>query len=392
VASKLNLDIHKPAEREAVCEAWARMRKEPGLCRFENYGGYYVAARYEDAMEVLTKPEIYASGKGITLPPPDGIRSYHIPAEIDPPSHGEYRSLIQPLLTPARVREMEPQIREIARELIAGIPGDETVDFVKVFARPLPIVVALGLMNIARERAHELEQMVEDLHREVATGEATGASERLKAFSYAVIDERKRAPGPDDVVAAIVDGAVSGRPLELDEQMSMVRQILVGGFDTTSIALATMAKWLAENPDGRERLLGDLKLVDSFCEEIVRFSSPSTYLRREVTQPAELAGTALQPGDSVVVAFGAANHDPGKFGCPAVIVPDRKPNPHLGFGVGRHRCVGSFVAKAQMRVACEELLAAFPTITLVDGEPITYSTGLGQGIMTLPMRLSRTAG
>jgi cytochrome P450 len=391
LARELELDIHRPTERDAVAQAWTQLRAEPGLCRFENYGGYYVAARYEDAMEVLMKPEIYGSGKGITLPPPDGIRSYHIPAEMDPPAHGEYRALIQPLLTPAKVRDMEPQIREIARELIADIPDDEPIDFVKVFARPLPIVVALGLMNIARDRAHELEQMVEDLHREVATGGATGASERLKAFSYQVLEDRKQARGPDDVVTAIIDGRVSGRALDADEQMSMVRQILVGGFDTTSIALATMAKWLAENPGERERLLGDLKLVDSFCEEVVRFSSPSTYLRREVMQPTELAGTRLQPGDSVVVAFGAANHDGRKFECPAAIVPDRKPNPHLGFGAGRHRCIGSFVAKAQMRIACEELLSAFPSFALVEGAPITYSTGLGQGIMTLPMRLGRSA-
>lgn len=387
-----DLDIHRPADRDDVTHAWSRMRATPGLCRFENYGGYYVAARYEDAMEVLMKPEIYGSGKGITLPPPESIRSYHIPAEVDPPAHGQYRALVQPLLTPARVRAMEPRIRAIAQELIVRIPDDSPIDFVKAFARPLPILVALDLMNIARERAHELEQMVEDLHHEVATGEATGASERLKAFSYEVLDRRRRdGGGHDDIVAAILDGQVFGRPLDRDEQMSMVRLVLVGGFDTTSMALAMMAKWLAGNSADRCRLVNAPKLVDSFCEEIVRVSAPSTYLRREVMQPAELAGTALRPGDSVLVAFGAANHDHRKFADPAAIVPERKPNPHLGFGAGRHRCVGSFVAKAQMRIACEELLATFPHIALEVGAQITYSTGLGQGIMTLPLRLGRTA-
>jgi len=388
----VTFDIHRQTTPEASAERWEELRQAPGLCHFARYGGFFVASRYEDVMQVLLHPEIFSSAKGITLPPPDTIRSFHIPAEIDPPAHGEYRSLVQPLLGPADARAMEPAIRGTVRELIAAIPCDESVDFVRAFARPLPIIVALDLLRISRDEAAAIEQMVEDLHHEVATGEATGAGRRLEAFAYEVLDRRaaEERPGTPDLVTAVLEGQAFGRPLEREEQMSMIRLIMVGGFDTTSIALANLAKWLAENPAERDRVAAKPRLVDGLCEEIVRVASPSTYLRREVVQATELAGTSLQPGDSVLVAFGAANLDPAKFGCPASIQPERKPNPHVGFGAGRHRCIGSFVAKAQMRVACEELLEAFDRFAIDGEKPIRYSSGLGQGIISLPMRLGRS--
>ncbi|WP_395335657.1 cytochrome P450 [Novosphingobium sp. BL-8H] len=390
----IDLDIHAADAYERGPCVWSRLREHDGLVHSARYGGFYVAARHEDALKVLMTPAVFGSGKGITLPPPGSIRSFHIPAEIDPPLHGEYRALMQPLLDGPHARALEPAISEIARGLIARIPDDEPFDFVRFFARPLPIVVALDIMRIDRSHAAELEQMVEDLHHEVATGTPTGAAERLRIFTEDVITQRRRtlSDTDDDVVASILRGQVEGRALSAAEQMSMVRQILVGGFDTTSIALATMMKWLAENPDEATRLRADPAAIDAASEEIVRFSSPSTYLRREVMAPTELAGTPLEVGDSVLVAFAAANRDPAKFACPESIDARRKPNMHVGFGAGRHRCVGSFVAKAQMRVAFTELLDRFEGFALETEPPISYSSGLGQGIMSMTMRFHRRAG
>ncbi len=386
-----SFDIHAPNAREGAECLWAQMREMDGLHHSDAYGGFYVAARYEDTMAVLLKPTLYASGAGITLPPPDGVRSFHIPAEIDPPAHREYRGLMAPLLTANHARAMEPDIRALAVDLIARIPAGESVDFVRAFARPLPILVTLALMGCPQGDADALEQMVEDLHHEIGTGVATGAPARLKAYAEQVVAERRKtATDPAaDIVSSIVLGHAFGRPLTPDEQMSMVRQVLVGGFDTTSIALATMMWWLAGHPDEVARLRGDPAAIELACEEIVRFASPSTYLRREVTDDTVLGGTLLARGESVLVAFGAANRDPAKFACPEEIVATRKPNPHLGFGAGHHRCVGSFVAKAQLRVAFEEILGAFAGFCLDTDQPIEHSTGLGQGIMRLPMIFTR---
>ena len=384
-------DIHAPGAREGAECVWARLRETPGLHHDDRYGGYHVAARYQDVMAVLTNPALYASGRGITLPPPAAVRSFHIPAEVDPPQHREYRALIAPLLSAERARALEPAIRTLATGLIDRIPTDTPCDFVRHFARPLPIMVTLSLMQCPLADADSIEAMVDDLHRQIGTGEATGAPERLRDYAAQVVALRKKtATDPQaDVISSIALGQVSGRPLTDEEQMSMVRLLLVGGFDTTSIALATMVRWLAEHPEEADRLRSDPAAIDLACEEIVRFASPSTYLRREVTEDTVLNGTPLAKGSSVLVAFGAANRDPAKFACPEAIDATRKPNQHLGFGAAHHRCVGSFIAKAQMRIAAEELLARFAHFHLDPAGGIEYSAGLGQGIMRLPMIFSR---
>jgi len=385
-------DIHRNWTPEEAAQRWEEMREHEGLCKFSNHGGFHVAARFDDVLKVLMSPEIFGSSKGITLPPPDKVRSLHIPAEVDPPLHAQYRNIVQPLFGATQARAMEPDIAAIAADLVSRIPDGEPVDFVRMLARPLPIRVALMLLDVPLDHAEELEVMVEDLHHEVATGEARGGGKRLEAFAYSVLDRHSEAlrDNKANVVTAILDGNVGGRPLSREEQMSMVRLIMVGGFDTTSIALANLAVWLSDNLEAAREMRDEPRRIDDLSEEIVRFSSPSTYLRREVMQPVELSGTQLQPGESVLVAYASANRDPRKFECPASIVPDRKPNPHVGFGAGRHRCIGSFIAKAQMRAAFEGLVDAFARIEIDTERPASYSSGLGQGISSLPMRLWRT--
>jgi cytochrome P450 len=168
----------------------------------------------------------------------------------------------------------------------------------------------------------------------------------------------------------------------------MVRQVLIGGFDSTSIALATAVWWLAEHPQDAQRLRDTPKLIDKASEEIVRFASPASYLRRTVTKDVALGGTQLHEGDWVVLAFGAANRDPNVFECPDRVVLDRSPNHHLGFGSGVHRCIGSFLAKLEMRVALEEILRRYREIKLDTSQPIQYCSGLNQGIMALPVILT----
>jgi len=169
----------------------------------------------------------------------------------------------------------------------------------------------------------------------------------------------------------------------------MIRLFLVGGFDTASMALAALVWWLAQHPEDCERLRQNPALIDATSEDAVRFSSPATYLRREVTEEVELGGTQLRAGDQVLVCFGAANRDPAKFADPDAILLDRKPNVHVGFGAGHHRCVGSFIAKLEMRVALEGILKRYKGLALDETQPVRYSPGLNQGIIALPLILTK---
>jgi cytochrome P450 len=384
-------DIHAADAREGAEFLWAQMRDMPGLYHNDRYGGFYVASRYDDVLKVLMNPKVFSSAHGITLPPPTAVRSMHVPAEVDPPLHGQFRALLMPFVTPEQARAREPAIRAIAREQIAAIPDGEPVDFVRVLGRPLPIRVTLAFMDLPDADAPDLEDLVEQLHHDVATGVSSGAINRLEDYARLALDRRRAAATDpnEDLLSSILLGKVDGRPLTEGEQLSIVRLLLIGGFDTTSATLAQTAHWLATNSAEAARLRADPSLIPGVVEEMVRFTSPATYLRREVTEPVELGGTQLQPGDSVLVAFGAANRDAAKFACPNAIDVDRKPNPHLGFGAGNHRCIGSFIGKAELKVAFEEMLAAFDEFRIDESRPIRWLSGLGQGISELPMIFTR---
>ncbi len=385
--TSIELDVHAPGARDSADQIWAQMREAEGLAHVPAYGGYHAVARFEDVMKALTTPDVFASGHGITVPPPTGIRSPHIPAEVDPPEHRHYRALLMPFLTPQAVRQREPAVREIVRGLLDKI-GDQThFDFVEHFARPLPVLATASLLGLPSSDAAYLDALVVELHDEVAKGQRTGAAQKLTGYVEKILVARKETAtdADDDLLSSIVLGTVSGRPLTLDEQVSMVRLFLVGGFDTTAIAMATLIWWLAQHPDDAQRLRDDASLMDPMIEDAVRFSSPSTYLRRQVVKDTELGGTALKVGDQVLIAFGAANRDPSRFENPDEIRTDRKPNPHLGFGAGNHRCVGSFFAKLEMRVALEEIFARYSSLRLDPERPIQTASGLNQGISFLPI-------
>ncbi|WP_336967493.1 cytochrome P450 [Sphingobium aromaticiconvertens] len=386
-----DLDIHAPDAREGAETIWARMREADGLAFMPGYGGFHAVARHDDLMTALLDPRLFASGGGITVPAPDGVRSPHIPAEIDPPFHRSYRALLTPYLTPQKVREREPSVRRLVTGLLDGIGDDLRFDFVERVARPLPVLGTIDLLGLPVEDAMLLDGLVVELHEEVATGVRTGAAQKLTDYVEHVITRRQpqASDARADLLSSILLGTVDGRALTLDEQVSMIRLFLIGGFDTTAIALATAIWWLAEHPADIARLRADPALIDSMIEDVVRFASPSTYLRRTVTAPVELGGTQLQAGDQLLLAFGAANRDPVRFDRPDDIVLDRSPNPHLGFGAGHHRCVGSFFAKLEMRVAVQEILARYAHFRLDPDQPCRMGSGLNQGITFLPMVFER---
>lgn len=382
----LGFDPHARDSRINAEDLWTHMREMPGLAFSQEHGGLHMVTRYQDLMDVLLKPELFSSAGGITVPPA-AVRSPHVPAEVDPPQHREYRALLTRFLTPQRVREMEPTVRRIVVNLLDGMHGKTHLDFADTFARPLPVYVILELLALPASDGPLLDALVVELHEEVATGVKTGAAGKLTAYIEQMLTERRtRAVDPNEnIVSSILLGQVFGRPLTLEEQVSMVRLLLVGGFDTTAITLATAVWWLAQHPEDAARLRADPGLIDKMSEEVVRFASPATYLRREVTQDTELGGTLLRKGDQILICFGAANRDPTKFDCPDEIRIDRSPNPHLGFGAGHHRCVGSFLAKLEMRVALEELLQRYDHFALDPDRPPRLNSGLNQGIISLPM-------
>jgi cytochrome P450 len=385
-----HFNLHDKDVRVGVECLWAKMRERQQLPRSDALGGFYLISRYADLKKALLDPGLFSSARGITVPD-QGVRSRHIPAETDPPLHKEYRNLMARHFGFDRVRKMEPRVRELVLMLLDRIAGSARIDFVDAFARPLPVHVSLTLLGLPDGDAELLDGLVKELHHEVATGIRTGAADKLTSYVRSSLLARgaTASPADDSLVSAILCGSVAGRPLTLDEQVSMVRLVLIGGFDSTAIALATAIWWLAQHGEDADRLRATPALIDGFSEEIVRFASPATYLRRTVTRDVDFGGTQLHEGDHVVLGFGAANRDPTEFTCPETVVVDRNPNRHLGFGFGAHRCIGSLVAKLEMKIAIEEITARYARIELDPAAGVAFGSGLNQGIIALPVILQR---
>ncbi|MBL8546430.1 MAG: cytochrome P450 [Hyphomonadaceae bacterium] len=388
-----SFDLHAKDVRVDAELVWERMRAQPGLARSEALGGFYLISRYAELRQALVDHALFSSAQGIVVPD-QGVRSMHIPAEVDPPAQRAYRAIMARHFTPDRVAKMAPRIRRIVTSLLDRITGETHVDFVDAFARPLPVHVSLALLGLPEGDAQRLDALVVALHEEVATGVRQGGADQLTAYVRDTLLARAPKVSSDDdtLVSDIICGAVDGRPLTLEEQVSMVRLILVGGFDSTAIALTTAVWWLAQRPEDLERLRAEPSLIDAFNEDVVRFASPATYLRRTVSRDVTFGGQDLAAGDRVVLAFGAANRDPAEFECPSQIRLDRKPNNHLGFGFGAHRCIGSWVAKAEMKIAIEEVLARYAGISLDPDQGVMMSSGLNQGIVRLPIILKPKGG
>jgi cytochrome P450 len=381
-------DIHERNIRVNAESAWQQMRGQPGLPHCELYGGFYFAAKFKDMREVMLKHGLFSSGSGITLPEACN-RSRHIPAEIDPPLHRSYRAIMQGTLTGDKVNAMQPAVRQIVAELLDALGQQSRVEFFNAFARPLPVYVMTYFLGLPREDGRMIDELVVELHNEVATGRITGGARRLTEYAERVIDQREASNDPprDDFVGTVIRGTLDERPLTRDEKVNMVRQVLIGAFDTTSLTIAAGVWWFAQHPEDAQRLRDDPSLMNTASEEIVRFASASTYLRRTVTQETTVGGTQLAPGDKVLLCFGAANRDPAAFKDPDRLILDRTPIQHLGFGLGVHRCIGSHLAKLQLREAFTQLLSRYPHMRLDPDGDFRTSSGLGQGFIQLPVIL-----
>lgn len=369
---------------------WSRMREVPELPESGNYGGFRIATRYADVAKIATKFDLFSSASGISFPDLDfGTRMY--PAEADPPVQREYRRMLSRFLTRERVALMEPSVRQHVVTLLDKFPADGRVDFFAAFARPLPVLVSLELFGFPLADAAMLDGLVVALHDERGNEKAMEAAVALTRYLENLLLSRKAvATDPDaDILSSIVLSTIDGVPMTLDEQVAMLRLLLFGGFATVAIVLSTALHWFALHPDDMNRLRDDPGLMDSAIEEFVRFASPATYLKRTVTQDTVLGCTHLRQGERVLISFAAANRDPAKFEAPDEVRLDRQENNHLGFGIGVHRCIGSLVAKLELRTALEEILERYERVEIDPAGTLKWESGENQGIIALPLILHR---
>jgi cytochrome P450 len=337
---------------------------------------FFAFTRFEDNYEALVDPTTYSSMNGTSLefmdtPKPNtGLMIW-----MDPPRHTRYRKLVSKAFTPAKIGELEPMIRRIACEYLDALVGRPRFDVVKDFTARLPMDVIstmLGIPEADRLMVQQRSNLM--LHREpgdpMPTREAIDASLQLMGYVTELIADRRRRP-KQDLMSRLVEVELEdehGRSrLDDDDIRAFFSLLATAGNETVTKLLATAFHELWKNPDQRRILVADPGVIPNAVEETLRFDPPSQYQGRVTTREVRLHGETIPPGAKVLLINGASGRDERKFPDPDRYDVRREIDFHLGFGYGRHVCLGAFLARMESKIALEEFLARFPDYEIPAG-------------------------
>jgi cytochrome P450 len=323
------------------------------------HGGYAVVSRHADVIHVEKTPEVFSSASGV-LHPPHAERAPSIPIEFDAPLHPAYRALFMDVLSAPRVRTLEPYLRELTDRLLDDYLAGDDDDFVQHVAVQLPIRAVGTLIGFGEEANDQMQAFATQILENFGTPKMIEAMHELGALGAAHLADRRAEPR-DDYLTTLAQAEVDGRPLRDDELLNILRTFAFAGFETTAHAIASLVHHLAVDQELQERLRSDASMIGSVVEEGLRMFPPVHTMFRTVTQPATLHDVAFEPGDRLAVLYAAANRDPAQFENADVFCPERaNSRQHLAFGIGPHYCAGAPLARAEMRILLEALVARPP--------------------------------
>jgi cytochrome P450 len=346
--------------------------------------------------EVLRQPEIFSSSTAaIDLK----TRRPLIPLQIDPPAQRKFRKILDPLFSPHRMRLLEEPIAALVSELIDAFAGDDEIDFTTQFSIPFPSRVFLAMFGLPIEALPRFLRMKDGIirpnhvvGREIGHPE-TDAHQQATADSIyeyfeGLLDERASLR-QDDLLSQLLDAQIDGDCLSREDILDICFLFLIAGLDTVSASLDCFYGHLAEHPEDRRRLVDDPDLIGPAVEELLRWETPVMGAARVATRDAAVAGLQVCAGEQVMVLLGAANLDDRETPDAGVLRWDREVNRHLAFGGGVHRCLGSHLARVELRVALREWHRRIPDYRVRPGVLLDYTPGI-RALDSFPMVLRQS--
>ncbi|MGW5105913.1 cytochrome P450 [Nocardia sp. NPDC004123] len=347
--------------------------------------GYYVINRYEDVRRVGQDWQTFSSAKGFQPNRPEGL-PYLYPEESDPPYHDQWRTVLNPFFAPRAVAAFEDQIRADATELIDGFIDRGECDFVADFGAELP--GRAFFKNLVDVPVEDLPMLLEAMDTGIYGPPDKRADSFAKAFGYLGehLAKRKGNPGPGDLLDTIAAGVDKyGELCPWEDRVSILTDLTLGGIATTTYVMSGAVHHLANNPADRKALAADPTLIPNAVEEFARVFPPVVALGRSVTRDVEVAGTQLKEGDFILLNYASASRDPEAVEDPSKLDIYRDGIVHTAFGVGVHRCIGSHLARLELRVVLEEVLRRIPDFEVAHGKSPSYETGVLRSMTTLPL-------
>ena len=379
-----HFDHHDVEFMQDPLSSYAGLREQCPVAHSDQHGGFWIITTYDDLHEVYFDTDHFSSF--VVTIPNSGHGERRFPLTMsDPPEHSLYRQIVQPYFTQQKMAGYEPEIRRRVGALIDAFIATGEADLFWDFARKLPASVIADILGTPYEDGVRFEDWAHRTTQATATEpeSAALAYEEMTEYFVALLADRKQAPR-DDLVTLLVQATVDDRPLTEEERVMFCILIMMAGFDTTSSFIGSMLWWLAEHPDQRARLVADPSLIPPAVDELLRCFPPGSPAR-VMKKDTELRGQQLREGDAVLLLTASANRDETVFEDADQVVFERKPNKHLGFGMGIHRCLGMHLARLESEVALQEVLRRLPDYELVPGTTVEWSHGQIWGPRNLPV-------
>jgi cytochrome P450 len=313
-----------------------------------------------------------------------------IPLNVDPPDHSKYRKLLDPLFAPKQMEAQEADITARVNHFVDMFIDRGECNFSDEFAELFPSAVFLGLMGLPWEELDTFLRLRDGILRpqktdpdallDPAKRNAVMSATGKEVYDYfnAMLDERERHP-TDDILTHFITAEMDGEKLTRDDILDICFLFLIAGLDTVSDTLTCSYAFLATHPEHRQQIVNDPSLIPNAVEELLRWESPvPSGVPRIATQDTELPnGEKLTAGTAVMISYGAANVDPSEFGDAFDVRFDRDVNRHIAFGGGVHRCLGSHLARRELRVTLREWHRRIPEYSIKPGhEDLVYEPGL----------------
>ncbi len=379
--------LFAPETADQPHDAYRQLREQCPVARSEGgsvsgtEGGSVLISSFETLTWALKHPEYLSSQEAVAI----GNDRPLIPLQIDPPDHATYRRRLDPEFSPKKMAALEPDFRVLVNQVIDRFIERGECDFHEEFATPLPSTFFLRLTGLPLDDIKVFLQWRDNIIRpDVEPGDFDAAAEiraqtgrEMYAYFEQALDERTARPD-DGLLTRLLHAEIDGERLTREELLDICYLLIIAGLDTVTATLDCSIGFLARSPDHRQRLVDDPSIAPAVVEELLRLESPVMMTPRIVKQDVTVGGVDLQAGDNVTLVIGAGNTDEAEFPNAHDADFERERNRHLAFGAGPHRCLGSHLARLEVRVALEEWHRRIPQYQIVDGAEFHYSPGIRQ--------------
>ncbi len=372
---------------------WDDLRARCPVAHSERYGGAWLPTTHADVSAVAYDTETFTSRSILVTEhrplaqSPVGIAP---PISSDPPFHLEARRILLPAFSPKAVAALEPFTRAYCHELLDRVEGEDHLDGAIDYAQHIPVRVIAKMLGFPPGDAEMFRTFVTQVIEGVDLPPELRFANFMQLDKYLTEQIRDHAERPrDDLTSMLLSAEVDGTAITFEHTRGTIALLLLAGIDTTWSAIGASLWHLAQHDEDRDRLGREPELWLTAVEELLRAYAPVT-MARLVRADSEWNGCPLREDDWMLLPFPAANRDPAAFDRPDEVLLDRAVNRHAAFGLGIHRCVGSNLARMELRVALEVFLERHPTFWLAQPDEVRWSGGQVRGPRTLPLQLARS--